>query len=99
MDEAERMCRLVLDTDPGAADALHLLGAVAHRRGDQERAIERIEEAARIEPSRADFLNTLGVANQALGKIAEAEDCFRGALSLKPDYAAARNNPASRCGT
>lgn len=92
MDEAERMCRLVLDADPGAADALHLLGAIAHQRGDHGQAIEHIEEAARIDPSKPEFLNTLGVANQALGRIAEAEDCFRGALSLKPDYAAAHNN-------
>lgn len=92
MDDAERMCRLVLGAEPGAADALHLLGAIAHRRGDHEQALELIEEAARIEPSRADYLNTLGVAHQALGRIAEAEDCFRGALSLKPDYAVAHNN-------
>jgi predicted O-linked N-acetylglucosamine transferase (SPINDLY family) len=92
MDEAERMCHLVLDTDAGAADALHLLGAVVHQRGDHEQAIGLLEEASRIEPSRADFLNTLGVANQALGNIVEAEDCFRSALSLKSDYAAAHNN-------
>jgi protein O-GlcNAc transferase len=92
MDEAERMCHRVLGADPGAADALHLLGAIAHRRGDHEQAIEMIEEATRIDPTKPEFLNTLGVANQALGRIAEAEDCFRGALSLKPDYAAAHNN-------
>lgn len=92
IDEAERMCRLVLDTDPREAEALHLLGAIAHRRGDHDRAIGLIEEATRIAPSRPDFLNTLGVANQALGKTAEAQDCFCGALSLKPDYAAAHNN-------
>jgi len=92
MDEAERLCGLVLEADPGEAEALHLLGAIVHQRGDHDRAIELIEEAARIEPSRADFLNTLGVANQALGHFADAEDCFRGALSLKPDYAMAHNN-------
>lgn len=92
MDEAERQCQYVLDADPGAADALHLLGAIAQRRGEHAQAIELIEEAARIEPSRADFLNTLGVAKQALGMITEAEDCFRGALALKPDYAAAHSN-------
>jgi protein O-GlcNAc transferase len=92
LDEAEGMCHLVLDADPGAADALHLLGAVAQRRGDHEQAIELIEEAARIDPAKPEFLNTLGVANQALGRIAEAEDCFRGALSLNPNYAAAHNN-------
>jgi predicted O-linked N-acetylglucosamine transferase (SPINDLY family) len=92
MDEAERMCELVIDADPGEAEALHLLGAIAHRRGNHARAVDLTEEAARIDPSRADYLNTLGVANQAMGNIAEAEDSFRGALSLKPDYAAAHNN-------
>ena len=92
MDEAERMCNLVLGADTGNADALHLLGAIAHQRGRHERAIELIEEAAGLAPDRPDFLNTLGVAHQSSGNIAEAEDCFRGALSLKPDYAAAHNN-------
>jgi len=92
MDEAERMCGLVLEADRRDAEALHLLGAIAHQCGDHDRAIELIEEAAGIEPSRPDFLNTLGVANQALGHFADAEDCFRGALSLKPDYAIAHNN-------
>jgi len=92
MDEAERLCGLVLDAEPAQADALHLLGAIAHQRGNHDQAIEIVEEAVRLQPSRADFLNTLGVAHQALGGIAEAEDCFRGALSLKPDYAAAHNS-------
>lgn len=86
------MCDLVLGAGPGDADALHLLGAIAHQRGRHDRAIELIEEAARLAPGRPDFLNTLGVAHQALGNVAEAEDCFREALSLQPDYAAAHNN-------
>jgi len=92
LDEAERLCGLVLEADPGEAEALHLLGAIVHQRGDYDRAIALIEKAARIEPSRADFLNTLGVAYLAMGHFADAEDCFRGALSLNPDFASAHNN-------
>lgn len=91
-DEAERASREVLQASPGHADALHLLGAIAHQRGDHDQAIELIEEAVRTDPARPDFLNTLGVVNQALGEFADAEKCFRGALSLKPDFAAAHNN-------
>ena len=65
---------------------------MAHQRGDHDQAVELAEEAARIDPARPDFLNTLGVVHQALGEFADAEKCLRGALSLKPDYAAAHNN-------
>jgi predicted O-linked N-acetylglucosamine transferase (SPINDLY family) len=90
--EAERACQGILEVNPDHADALHLLGAVAHQGGRHDRAVELIEAALRAEPSRPDFLNTLGVVHQALGGSADAEDCFRGALSLRPDYAAAHNN-------
>lgn len=92
LDEAERACKLVLDVAPRHADALHLRGAIAYQRCNSDQAIELIEEAIRIDPSKPDYLNTLGVAYQGLGRVSEAEDCFRGALSLKPDYAAAYNN-------
>ncbi len=91
-DEAERACRALLLASPGYADALHLLGAIAHQRGDHDQAVELAEEAVRIEPARPDFLNTLGVIHQVLGEIADADKCFRSALALKPDYAAAHNN-------
>ena len=92
LDEAEQSCRGALGTGTRRADALHLLGAIAHQRGDNERAIELVEEALRIEPSRPDFLNTIGFVHQALGRVSEAGECFRRALVLEPDLAAAHNN-------
>jgi predicted O-linked N-acetylglucosamine transferase (SPINDLY family) len=91
-DEAERLCREVLRSSPAHADALHVLGIIAHRRGDHLLAAERIEEAVRIDPAKPHYLNTLAVVYQALGRAGEAEGCLRGALSLDPGFAPSHNN-------
>jgi len=92
LEEAERACRRLLEAQPAHADALHLLGAIAHARGAAAEAVELLEEAARLAPDRAEFLNTLGAAYLAQGRPAEAEDCLRGALALDARSADAHNN-------
>jgi Flp pilus assembly protein TadD len=89
--EAERACRLLIERDPACADALHLLGVLAHHAGRGE-AVELLSRAVELEPANAEFHYNLGVAFQTLGQIDEAAASYRQALRLQPHRAEAHNN-------
>ncbi|HEX9023089.1 MAG TPA: tetratricopeptide repeat protein, partial [Geobacteraceae bacterium] len=90
--EAEAIYRRVLAADPEQADALHLLGVVAHQVGRSDIAVELIGKAVRRNAGNyAPFIN-LGEAYRGLGRLAEAELCYRRALEIKPDAVEAYNN-------
>ena len=92
MAEAERLYRQVLQSEPDNADALHLLGVIAHAQGMSESAVELIERAHRAQPPHPISLNSLGKAYFGLHHLREARKSFGKALALKPDYAEAHNN-------
>jgi len=50
LDEAARLYHAVLAAQPGHLEALHLLGVVAHQKGDHARAVELIGRAVAIGP-------------------------------------------------
>ena len=86
------MYRQVLTREPGQADALHLLGVLAHQFGRNDAAVELIGKAI---GQRADFpvaYYNLGMAYKALGRAAEAMAAWRKAIELHPGYAEAYNN-------
>jgi SAM-dependent methyltransferase/Tfp pilus assembly protein PilF len=85
--EAERIYRQILAGDPDHADSLHLLGVIAHQRGQHEIAVDLISQAiARGAPLPQHHYN-LGLALAALGRAGEAAAQFARALALKGDYA------------
>jgi tetratricopeptide (TPR) repeat protein/SAM-dependent methyltransferase len=86
--EAERTYRQILSIDPGNADSLHLLGIIAHQRGEHGQAVELIRSAI-ARKSFAPFHYNLGLALAALGRIGEATAQLERALALNPDYAEA----------
>jgi predicted O-linked N-acetylglucosamine transferase (SPINDLY family) len=92
LNEAERVCRSLLELEPSPPDAWHLLGGIAQQEGDRELAAEMIGEALQRSPSSPEYLNSFGIAQRELGQLAEAEQSFRRATALKPDYADAHNN-------
>ncbi|MCE9648048.1 MAG: sulfotransferase [Parvibaculum sp.] len=86
--EAARLGQKVLQFRPNQADALHLLGLVAHETGksaDGERLIEMAVRAAK-QPS-ANMLVNLGNARREQGKLAEALEAYNQALARDPFYA------------
>ena len=89
--EAERLYRLVCDTDPKNARAFHLLGVVAHqlRRPD---AASLVGRAVTLDPDFAEAHNDRGVILAANGLFADALPCFERAVALNPGYDEARNN-------
>lgn len=92
LGEAEILYRRILETDPRHADSLHLLGMIAHQRGQHDAAASMIRQAIAIQPKVAAFCSNLGAVLQAQGQIEEAAAWFRRALSLEPDWAEVHSN-------
>ena len=90
--EAEDIGRTVIEIDPRNAQALHLVGEVALRRGDVEAALRYAGRATESQPRFAEAHNTLGAAFKAAGKADEAMKRYRTAVRLKPDFVEAHSN-------
>jgi protein O-GlcNAc transferase len=93
LNDAERLYRLVCDSDPQNARAFHLLGVVAHqlRRADAAMLVGR---AVMLDPDFAEAHNDRGVILAANRLFADALPCFEKAVALNPGYHEARNNLA-----
>jgi tetratricopeptide (TPR) repeat protein len=92
LDQAAQLYQAVLAHNPEHADALHLLGVVAHQQGDEQRACELIGRAIALQPGVASYYANLAEAYRATGRFDQAITCCRTALALQPDCAEAANN-------
>ena len=90
--DAERLYREILAADARHADALHLLGVIAHQMGQNEAAAALIGEAVAINGAKSAYHSNLGIALQALNRLDEALAAYDGALRLQPDFANAHCN-------
>ena len=90
--QAEKAYRQVLEATPDDADALHMLGVVAHQMRRSEEAADLIGQAIARNPSVPAFHNNLGNALRAQGRLEQAEAAYRRALQLKSDHAEAHYN-------
>ena len=84
--EAEQIYRQILAAEPNHADALHLLGVIAHQMGRHEVAVEYIGRAIGLKADAAAYHNSLGEARRALRRLPEALACYRRALELEPGF-------------
>ena len=92
LQQAEQLCRQILQTDPHHVDALHLLGVVAHQAGSHPLALEYLSHAIRLNPHFTEAHYHLGRVLAAQGRLTEAVTCYEQALRLRPDHAGAHNN-------
>ena len=92
--EAEALYRRILAANPDHADANHLLGVIAHQRGDHRGGIALIEKALTRKPGAAVFHRNLGTALLASGEAARAAAAHREALRLQPDFPEAHHSLA-----
>src|SRR5579859_5339084 len=90
--DAERLYREILAIDAHNADALHLLGAIAHQVGKNDIAVAFYSRAIELNAGEAAYHSNLGIALQALNRLDEALASYDTALRLKPDYAEAHSN-------
>jgi protein O-GlcNAc transferase len=91
---AEQICREVIATQPGNADAWHLLGLIYSHRGDHSKAGRHLAHASQLNPADVEIHNNLGIALLQLGRFIEAADCHRAALAIDPQSAVGHFNLA-----
>jgi predicted O-linked N-acetylglucosamine transferase (SPINDLY family) len=92
LEEAERLYRRALETDPDNIDALHFLGVIAYQRGDYDGAADLILRALSLNSSNAPAHNNLGNVYAAQDRTDEALASYGKAIALAPDYVDARVN-------
>lgn len=85
LDQAGAAAQQVLRVAPKHPDALHLLGLVAHGKGDFAIAETFISAAASLLPPHPDLLTNLANVQRDQGKADEAMANYAAALQLKPD--------------
>lgn len=85
MDLAAAECQRMLAIDHRNIAAMHVLGSVAFRQGDHERAVDLLGKVARQDPGRIQAVITLGEAQLALSRFSEAAVNFRKAVAARPD--------------
>ncbi len=81
--------------DPGNTGALLARAQKAFAAADYAQAVDLFDEFVSLVPRRADALNALGVALFNLGRYHEAEQRYREAIDINPEYANALVNLAA----
>ncbi|HVS64284.1 MAG TPA: tetratricopeptide repeat protein [Thermoanaerobaculia bacterium] len=85
LTEAERHFASTLELEPRNTDALRNLGVLAERRGDLALAVDRFEQAARLDPASRFAWRDLGRAALRLGRPDQAASACERALDLGAD--------------
>ncbi|HEY2585623.1 MAG TPA: GNAT family N-acetyltransferase [Tepidisphaeraceae bacterium] len=84
LGRAEALCREVLAREPRQADALHLLGLIAHQAGHREPAVELLQQAANLRPNSHEVHRNLGLALMTIGRLDEAIEALRRSIAVRP---------------
>ncbi len=92
LSEAEALCRSVLEAHRELPEANHLLGLIAHDKGELRAAIEHVRRAVELTPDVALFHANLGEMLRLAGEPRRAVEAARHALALDPDMPAALSN-------
>ena len=82
LEQAEQAYAQLRRENPDHPDALHLLGVIAHQRGDARRAITLINQAILVRPGVAAMYANLAEACRAAGDARGAVEHCRRALQL-----------------
>ncbi len=77
-------CKAALRLDPHCAAAVHLMGAIAFRMGNQGLAIELVERAHKLEPNFREHPAALAFISVTVGRLADALYYTKLATALAP---------------
>jgi len=86
-DEAEALCRTLIQSGAADAQLYFLLGMILHKLNRSAEAVEWLDRAAELSPADARIFSGLGVAWQKLGDFRQAAENFARAGELEPQSA------------
>ncbi len=92
LQQAATLYQQILQSEPGHAEALHLLGVVALQRGNLAVAIDLISQAIASNDQVIVFHTNLAAAYHAAGRYEASAASCRAAIRLNPASAEAHNN-------
>ncbi|MDE2284133.1 MAG: tetratricopeptide repeat protein [Hyphomicrobiales bacterium] len=95
--QAEEMARRVVQSEPGRAQALHLLGVIVSQRGNPSEGLALVDVALGIEPESAILYNSRGNVLVALKRFDEALLAFEKSIALNPHFPLPRSNRGNVC--
>lgn len=90
--QAGKLYRTILKSQPEHPGALHYMGVLAHQEGNQETAVRLISSAIQRQPGYFDAVMNLGNVFQEQERFAEAAEYYQRAIALRPAEAAAYSN-------
>jgi tetratricopeptide (TPR) repeat protein len=90
--QAEPLYRHILQAEPANAEALHMLGLLAHQTDRHEAAAGLLRQAAALNPLSEGILVNLGIVLMSQRQFGQAAASFQSALQLKPGNAEAHIN-------
>jgi tetratricopeptide (TPR) repeat protein len=91
-DQAEMWCQRVLAAWPGQADALHLMGLMAHAYGNLDLAITHLRQAVMAPRAPAIYSSNLAELLRQKGLLAEGLEAAQRAVAMDPALVAGWNN-------
>ncbi|MFM0158599.1 tetratricopeptide repeat-containing sulfotransferase family protein [Paraburkholderia sediminicola] len=91
-EQAEQLCQRVLAAWPGQADALHLLGLMAHAYGNLDLALTHLRQACMSPHAPAVYSSNLAEMYRQKGLLAEGEEAARRAVAMDPALVSGWNN-------
>lgn len=92
--EAEQLYKEVIRANHNHADAIHMLGVIAHQANKQQIAQDLVLEAIGLKPLEPAYHSNLGAIYVSLGNYELAAGSFHRALELDVEFTAARTNLA-----
>jgi tetratricopeptide (TPR) repeat protein len=92
VDQAEMLAQRVLAAWPGQADALHLLGLMAHAYGNLDLAITHLRQACLAPRAPAIYSSNLAEMCRQKGLLQEGEEAGQRAVAMDPTLVSAWNN-------
>ncbi len=90
--DADDLTRRAAAAEPDNAEAVHMLGIIAHQSGKSAEAIDHLRRAVAIKPDVALYHANLGEMCRLAGRVDEAVAAGRRAIALNPDYPGALSN-------
>jgi tetratricopeptide (TPR) repeat protein len=91
-DQAEKLCRQLLQASPNCAAAWHLLGLISSDAGNLSAAVAMLDKATALDATQPAYYKALADACAATGNNDRAIHSYRQALELKPDYFEVHSN-------